>query len=281
VNEQDAKFVGSIPKYYDEYLGPVVFAPHARELAARVARLLAAARLAPDAPQRVLEVACGTGVLTRALLAVVPPTCTIDATDLNGAMIDRAQQVGVAPAAAKRVAWRVAEAMELPFPPAGFDAVACQFGLMFVPDKARAVREAARVLRSGGAFHFDVWCGLEENPFARTARDVICGFFATNPPTFYDVPFGFHDERTIEAMLRDAGFEAIVLEKRSLDATARSASDLALGLVEGNPILNPIRDAGLATAPIIAALAKALAEVGGEAPFHSKCVALHGSARKK
>src|SRR6185295_3265296 len=149
-----------------------------------------------------------------------------------------------------------ADAMELPFPTAAFDAVACQFGLMFVPDKGRALKEAARVLKPGGTLHFSVWCGLEDNAYGRIARDVTARFFATNPPTFYEVPFGFHDHALIERLLNASGFTRIAIDKATLEATAAPARHFARGLVEGNPIATSIREAGLDSAPIIEAVAR-------------------------
>src|SRR5262245_40396331 len=138
--QQNVDFSGSIPEFYDEHLGPVIFAPYAEDLAKRVARRVKSGRL--------LEIACGTGVLTRRLDAALKKAVEIVATDLNADMVARARSK--APAS-KRIEWRTADAASLPFPDGSFDAVVCQFGLMFVPDKAAAFREARRVLREGGS----------------------------------------------------------------------------------------------------------------------------------
>jgi len=121
----DKAFGGSIPEVYDALLVPLIFAPYAADLATR---------LAPMRAQRVLEIAAGTGAATRALDATLPGDVGIVATDLNAAMIERARAVGTV----RDVDWREADAMDLPFPDATFDAVVCQFGAMFFPDKARA-----------------------------------------------------------------------------------------------------------------------------------------------
>ena len=275
MKEEDAKFVGTIPALYDEHLGPAIFAPHARELARRVAPQPARGAAQP----RLLELACGTGVLTRALLESLPPACEIVATDLNEAMVERARAVAGDSPRARSVTWRTADMMELPFEPGRFDAAACQFGLMFVPDKARALRETARVLRPGGAFHFATWCALDENPFAAVTHRLIASFFPSNPPSFYDVPFSLPDPQVLAALLRDAGFESIEIERRELPVVAKSAEHFARGLVEGNPVIAAIREAGLAPGPIVAAVAQALRAFGGDAPFRSMSRALHASAR--
>src|SRR5256885_14920391 len=149
----DIIFTGSIPKLYETYSVPMIFEPYAADLVGRLAsRSLA----------RVLEIAAGTGVVTRALASALPESVAIVATDLNQAMLDQAAAVGTK----RAVKWQQADAMQLPFGDATFDAVVCQFGVMFFPDKARAFAEARRVLRPGGVFLFNVWDRIAENEFA-------------------------------------------------------------------------------------------------------------------
>src|ERR687896_56898 len=113
--DTDKVFAGSIPKLYDTYLVPLIFEPYAADLAKRLSsRSLA----------RVLEIAAGTGVVTRALASVLPQNVSIVATDLNQAMLDQAAAVGTS----RPVEWRQADAMQLPFKDGTFDAVVCQFG---------------------------------------------------------------------------------------------------------------------------------------------------------
>ncbi len=137
--QSDKNFGSSVAKFYDEYFVPLIFAPYAED----IARRLATRRLA-----RVLEIAAGTGVVTRCLASLLPEDVSIVATDLNQPMLDLAAEVGTA----RPVEWRQADAMQLPFEDGSFDAVVCQFGVMFFPDKAKAFAEARRVLRPGGVF---------------------------------------------------------------------------------------------------------------------------------
>src|SRR5262245_1518254 len=123
--QQNVDFSGTIPEFYDEYLGPVIFAPYAEDLVKRVAKRVKSGRL--------LEVACGTGVLTRRLDAALKKAVGIVASDLNDDMVARARSK--APPS-NRLEWRTADAASLPFPDGSFDGVVCQFGLMFVPGKA-------------------------------------------------------------------------------------------------------------------------------------------------
>src|SRR5262245_9282368 len=149
MSETDKVFAGSIPALYDEYLVPLIFAPYAEDIARR---------LRESRPERVLEIAAGTGAVTRAMDAALPRSASIVATDLHPGMLERAAAVGVF----RPVEWKAADAMSLPFPEGEFDAVVCQFGAMFFPDRAKAFSEARRVLRPGGVFLFNVWDRIEE-----------------------------------------------------------------------------------------------------------------------
>jgi len=267
-SQPNIDFSGSIPAIYDEFLGPVIFASYADGLAQQAGRAVRSGRL--------LETACGTGLVTRRVLAALPPAVHIVATDLNEAMIAYAR---TRTPESPRLEWRTADAAALPFPDRSFDALVNQFGMMFVPDKALAFREARRVLKAGGTFAFSVWGRLEDNAFARVAHRTIGSFFKADPPTFYQVPFGFHDAALITKLLRDAGFEGVVVESVTKELTAPSAQGFARGLVEGNPVVAAIREAGLPPGEIVAAVAAALAREGGGAPFRSKMTALICSGR--
>src|SRR5258707_8665429 len=150
--KMDTLFEGSIPAIYDRYLGPLIFAPYAADLARRLIDMR---------DGDVLETAAGTGIVTRALARALPAGVAITATDLNQPMVDYA----AAQAGAERVVWRQADALKLPFGDAAFDVVVCQFGAMFFPDKRAGYREARRVLKPDGRFIFNVWDRIEENEF--------------------------------------------------------------------------------------------------------------------
>jgi SAM-dependent methyltransferase len=244
----DHQFAGSIPAMYETYLVPMLFAPYAADVASRVR-----ARSAST----ILEIAAGTGVVTRALALATPAGTSIVATDLNQAMLDRAAATGTS----RPVEWRQADAMNLPFPDGVFDIVVCQFGAMFFPDKVRAFSEARRVLAPGGAFFFSVWGPLADNEFADTVTMALESIFPADPPRFLArTPHGHHDTRVLERDLASGGFtrspEIITVD---LPSRAPSARVCAMAFCQGTPLRNEIeaRDTsllGAATDAVDAAL---------------------------
>ena len=232
--DADKIFAGSIPKLYDTYLVPLIFESYAADLANR---------LRSKSLSRVLEIAAGTGVVTRALASALPDTASIVATDLNQAMLDQAAAVGIK----RAVEWRQADAMKLPFPDGTFDAVVCQFGVMFFPDKPKAFAETRRVLRPGGIFMFNVWDRIEENEFADTVTNALASVFPKDPPRFMArTPHGYFDHRGIERDLASGGFAAAP-RIDTLAARSRAASSRipAIAYCQGTPLRSEIeaRDA--------------------------------------
>ena len=230
----DKVFAGSIPKLYDTYLVPLIFEPYAADLVDRL-------RTRPLS--RVLEIAAGTGVVTRALASALPQGTAIVATDLNQAMLDQASVVGTK----RAVEWRQADAMQLPFQDATFDAVVCQFGVMFFPDKPKAFSEARRVLRPGGVFIFNVWDRIEENEFADTVTTALESVFPKDPPRFMArTPHGYHERSHITRDLTNGGFATSPrIDTVAARSRAKSAREPAIAYCQGTPLRNEIetRDA--------------------------------------
>jgi SAM-dependent methyltransferase len=198
------------------------------------------------------------------------------ATDLNQPMLDYAR---ANLDSADRIEWQQADCTATPFPSASFSALVCQFGVMFVPEKAAVFREARRVLVRGGLLAFNVWDSLEANPFARVAQEAIGSFFPADPPRFYDLPYGFGDPEPWRAMLETHGFAEQRIEAVAIEARSPTARELAVGLVRGTPMANMIEQRGGDFERIAEAVAAALAEFGGEAPFRSPQRALVFTAR--
>lgn len=270
MSDIDKVFSGSIPKLYESHLVPLIFEPYAADLKQRLASMNLS---------RILEVAAGTGVVTRALASIADERLSIVATDLNQAMLDQAAVMGTA----RPVQWQQADAMALPFGDAEFDAVVCQFGVMFFPDKAKAFSEARRVLRPGGVFLFNVWDSLSENEFAETIASALAVVFPDDPPQFLGrTPYGYHDPAIIAQDLARAGFtqppQIVTLAARS---RAASAKEPAIAYCQGTPLRSEIdaRDAsrlGEATDRAAAALAQRF----GPAAVDGKIQALVVMVRK-
>jgi ubiquinone/menaquinone biosynthesis C-methylase UbiE len=262
-------FTGKIPENYDRYLAGLFFDPYADDLVSR---------LSVHDGMRILEVACGTGIVTRRIVDKLAGRGTIVATDLNEAMFAHARK-GLP--GRGDATWRHADGTSLPFETRSFDAVVCQFGVMFFSDKAAGAREAFRVLRPGGVYIFSVWDSLEVNPVARITHETDAGFFPTDPPKFYTVPFSYHDAGTIETLLRDTGFEAVRCERVAKEGKSASAAEAAIGLIEGNPVFGEIMQRRPeALADIKAAVAARLARELGDRPLRAPLRALVATARR-
>ena len=246
----DKVFSGSIPEIYDRLFVPLIFAPYAADLAARIAK---------TRPRDVLETAAGTGALTAAMVSRLPAESRIVATDLNQPMLDYAS---AKPPLRDRVTWQQADAQALPFDDATFDVVTCQFGMMFLPDKVKGYSEALRVLKPSGRFIFSVWDRIADNYFADVVTNALATLFPKDPPLFMArTPHGYHDVARIREDVSAGGFRNISIETVDHTSKARSARDVAVAYCQGSPLRNEIvaRDAARleeATSVAAAALEK-------------------------
>ena len=234
--ESDKVFAGSIPQFYDTLMVPLIFEAYADHMA----RLVAA-----FSPRSVLETAAGTGVVARALAPRLGADAHYVVTDLNQPMLDHA---AARQGPDRRIEWRQADALALPFEAASFDVVCCQFGAMFFPDRVAGYAEARRVLTPGGRFVFSVWDRIEENAFADAVTHAVAALFAHDPPRFLArTPHGYHDTALIREDLRRAGFSAIDIGTRQELSRASSARDAAMAYCQGTPLRNEIeaRDTSL------------------------------------
>lgn len=246
-------FSGSIPPNYDTFLGPLFFEPFALDMAERLRHLQ---------PKSVLEVACGTGRVTKHLPQVLPEGAIIVATDVNPAMVDFAKEQLKEHTA---IQWDVVDAVSLPYHNKQFDCIVSQFGVMFYSDRRRAYAEAFRVLRPGGAFLFNAWDSLSRNPAARLTDETLAHFFPTDTPAFYKVPFSYHDANEIREDLQSVGFEISAMQVLHLTGHAELAEDAARGLLEGTPAYTAITERDATLLPVMKkALADDLATLFGE-----------------
>lgn len=289
-------FSGSIPENYERSLGPFIFEPYAVDLAARVgadpgrrsdaggqsgeggqsgagASLGAGARsgqgVRSDAGglSRVLETACGTGRVTAHLRSSLPEGVQLIATDLNPDMIATAKKI--VPLAG--IHWQVADAQALPFADNYFDVLVSQFGLMFMPDKPRALAEAHRVLAPGGRLLLSTWDSLENNPAFFLANQLVQRHFPIDPPRFFYLPFSMYDKSMLLALVTDAGFTSIRIELVKKEGRSASAADAVTGMLEGSPMHSAINERDPALMPVLKKeLAAGLAARFGNAPMVSQ-----------
>ena len=264
--ELSATFAGSIPEYYDACLGPAWFDPFAQDLAER---------LPSKPPGDVLEVACGTGLLSKRVRERLEPGVRFVATDLSKAMLDyaRAKLPGAS------IEWREADAAKLPFADGEFGAVVCSFGVMFVPDRRAAFREARRVLKRGGIYLFNVWDRIEENTHGLANAQVIEELFPGDQEMRWRTPFEMHDPALLRSLLAESGFRETRIETKLIRVAGASARDIALGQIRGTPRSLLLEKRGASLDDVVARLATRLAELGGD-PYrgHAQAVIVEAVA---
>jgi ubiquinone/menaquinone biosynthesis C-methylase UbiE len=227
-----ALFEGSVPVNYDEYLGPILFEPYALDLVDR---------LSDDHVEHLLELACGTGRVTRHLVQLIPGNKTLVATDLNPGMLEVAKEK----IRSGKIEWKIANAQDLPFHDEQFDHIVCQFGVMFFPDKEKNFREAVRVLKTGGKYLFNTWEAVEKNPRIDTMWKVIYEVFGNESPDFFQKgPHSFYDKNEIEQMLLIAGFKTVRIETVAKTPKYNHPDDLINGFADGSPLNNYLSEKG-------------------------------------
>jgi ubiquinone/menaquinone biosynthesis C-methylase UbiE len=271
MTSQHSSFTGSIPEIYDSNLGPYLFEFSAKDLAGRVKEKI-------HTEGQIVEVACGTGISTRYLRQALPENIHITATDLNPAML------GIAKAKYSDVSgvqFEIADALSLPFDDHAFEAVICQFGIMFFPDKFKGIVEMMRVLKPGGTLAFNVWDSLEQNKSVSIAYQTISSFFESDPPQFLKTPFGFYDIDHIKNLLLEAGLTNIESHTVSEKVEILDVAHIAKGFVEGNPGVIEINERATVDAGVVTkATADALEKAYGPSPFEMEFQEIVFTARK-
>ena len=240
------------PRYYDEFLGPIAFGPFAVELAQRLPREL-------HGP--VLEIACGTGLVTRELRNRLDPAVQLVATDLSSVMLDYARN---RPQSQVGIDWRIADAMALPFDTGAFDAVVSGFGMMFPPDRLAALKEARRVLREGCDLFMSVWDCIEENPHALVNAQVVESLFPDDPAMKFRTPYDLGDTVLLRHLLEGAGFSELRIEVLRKPFSGIDARRLATGQILGTPRSALIAQKGMDPETVIDKIAAALRQAGGD-----------------
>lgn len=265
--ELQRTFSGSIPEYYDKCLGPAWFEAIGADLAARLPR---------DPGGDVLEIACGTGLVTRRLRERLDPSRRLVASDLSKPMLEyaRARLSDVA-----GVEWREADAAKMPFADSEYAAVACSLGVMFVPAREALFHEVRRVLKKDGLFVFNVWDRIEEQTCARVFGQVVEDLFPGDKEIHLRVPYEMYDESALRKLLSGAGFASPRIEKVSL-AVEGKPREIATGLVRGTPRGLLIEKRGARFEDVIDRVTVALEHAGGKGDaFRGQCRVIAVEAR--
>lgn len=254
--------------HYDQFFGPLFFEPYAIEVVKRID---------PSSVSIVLEIAAGTGRVTRHIRELIPAAAKLIASDISEDMLTEAKKK----LSHLDIEWQNIDAQQLPFSDNSIDLVVCCFGYMFVPDKPKAFAEAYRVLRPGGMFLFTTWDKLEQNAASYTSRSIAEKYLEEPLPASYSLATSMNDETVIEQLLKDAGFSKITLEKVKLFSVSPSAKEAANGLVAGGQIYKEIKKRNPAwIAEIKIKLEKELAEKFGAAPMVAPISAVISQAWK-
>lgn len=231
LKESNTRFEITIPKVYEQYLGPYLYEPYSKFVTNRII----------GNPQNVLEIGVGSGRLTKHLVKKISKEAKLTAIDINPNMLDIARQK----INAANVKFEVADAQELPFADNSFDLVICQFGFMFLPNKQKGFNEAWRVLKPRGQFLFVTWDKAENNITLHISQQIILQLLEAIPPVYFGKAYyAMNNPEELRNYTKVAGFENGTVEKITLEGKCPSAMDAAIGFIEGNSIIKEILKEG-------------------------------------
>lgn len=268
MSDTNTAFVGSIPEYYDKYLGPLIFEEYSIDMATRL-----------DLPEdgALLEIAAGTGLAARHLRAALPKNATITVTDLHTSMLELAKSKFPDQ---QNILFEKADATDLSYADASFDVIACQFGIMFFPLKAKCIEDIFRVLKPGGNFMFSVWDSYAHNPMMNLVTDTLATLFPEDPPSFLDVPLGYHNIDEIKNLLELAGFGDIEIAVLPRTMRTNDPNNVPLGFIMGNPLSMQIPERGGNISEVISKISSEITRQFGKAPIEAPMQAIVFKAYK-
>ncbi|KRT16531.1 hypothetical protein ASU31_10235 [Pedobacter ginsenosidimutans] len=266
--DPSADLPGDTATRYEQFFGPLFFEPYAIEVAKRIHSIPVSV---------VLEIAAGTGRVTRHIREHIPYSAKLIASDISEEMLAVAKKT----LGQLDIDWRNIDAQQLPFSDNSIDLVVCCFGYMFVPDKAKAFAEAYRVLKPGGLFLFTTWDKLENNAASYSARSIAMKYLEQPLPESHNLATSMNNEALITPLLKDAGFAKISIEKVKLFSVSPTAKEAACGLVEWGPVYEEIKKHNPSCIDEIKIkVEKELAEKFGAAPMIAPISAVFSQAWK-
>lgn len=224
---------GSAPEVYERELVPAVFGPWAPVL-------IDLAR--PKLGERVVDIACGTGIVARLAAVKVGPTGGVTGIDLNPGMLNVARSLGMADDAAS-VQWQEASADKLPSADSAFDIAYCQLGLQFFADRPAALREMRRVLSSRGRLALMVWCGIDQSPGFESLAKILERHIGPAAATIMRAPFGLADADELSRLVAAANFQDITVQRRVGAIEFPSVERFVSSYVAGSPLASHVSQA--------------------------------------
>ena len=266
--DPSAENAGDGAFHYDHFLGPLFFEPFAIEIAKRI-----------DAgPVSIaLEIAAGTGRVTRHIRESLAPSAKLIASDISEDMLAEAKKK----LNQADIDWQHIDAQQLPFNDNSIDLVVCCFGYMFVPDKPKAFAEAYRVLKPGGVLLIATWDKLEHNTVSYASRLLAEKYLKAPLPESYNEAVSMHDETVIKQLLETAGFSKTFIERVGQSSVCATAKQAATGLVDGGFVFKEIRQNNPEWIhEIKSKLEKELSEKFGAAPMIAPMSAIISQAWK-
>lgn len=257
--EDDYKFEGSVPDYYDTLFGSQLFEPYAKDLLSHL----------PDTSRisSVLELGCGTGRCTREILTHIGGDLKLTATDISQEMLDFAKKAveNTLVTTNATIKWQIVDECDLPYEDNSYDLVVCQFGYMFGTDKEKAISESVRVLRPGGLLLFNVWDDIEKNPLCYIADKVLKETHPDDHDEFFQLPYSMHDRKVVKGILSRVGLINTLVMDESIVCYWNSPMEAASAIIDGSPISLILRDRGEDEQPILQALSAAYQAQGQNA----------------
>ena len=211
--------VGSPAEMFDRYMVPAIFAPWSEELLQRVS---------PQPGNRVLDVACGTGIVARTAAPIVGGAGRVAGLDMNASMLDQARTMD------PLIDWREGDALALPFPEQEFDVVTCQQGLQFFPDRLKGIREMHRVLAPGGRLGIAIWCSMEFSPGYVALMQAVGRRVDEAASRLMDDAFCLTDLGEIRGLLENGGFRDVNVLRETKIARFASAEEFTRAIVIGS-----------------------------------------------
>jgi len=224
---------GSAPEVYERELVPAVFGPWAPILIDLAQ---------PKLGERVVDIACGTGIVARMAAVRVGSTGIVAGIDLNPGMLTVARSMSTSNEAAS-IQWHEASADMLPLRDSSFDIAYCQLGLQFFTDRPASLREMRRVLASSGRLAVMVWCGIQESPGFAAFADILERNIGSTAATIMRAPFGLADSAELNRLVSTAGFQNIKLQRRVGAVEFSSVERFVLSYIAGSPLAGHVSQA--------------------------------------